>query len=204
MEKLFNKLEAEQSSILICNEDSNLILMDLLIDFGFFIDMLGKDYYLFKSFAIYESMRNMSIHSCCGQEILLHSRMILVLVKNFLELGSVKMIEVPNFQEVSNIIENNNISHQKLKKFAYFSNFMQKPYIKKNILCNREGVYKLVCSQILKINNFCKNVKCVYRRGIEIEEDCANLMQAVKVAPYLCCENNLINLIAGSGILNCL
>ena len=187
LEKLFNKLESEQTNILLCNEDSNLVLMDLI-----------------KSFKIYESIKNMKTYSYTGKEMLLNAKAILSIIKNYLEINTVKVLEMPRFEEISEIVKNCNIGYEDIKNFEYFSTFMKKAYIKRNFLSAKESIYKLVCMQIYKINEFCKKVKSVYKHGIEIEEEYECLTKAIKITPYLYGENDLINLIAGSGILNSL
>lgn len=204
LEKLFKKLESEQTNILLCNEDSNLVLMDLLIDFGFFIEMLGKDYYLFKCYEVYNHICNMKEYSYCGRVMLLCAKTVMSILKGYIELNSVKIFEMPNFREISDLLEKEQISYKNIKNSTFFYDFMKKVYVKKEYFELKEGIYKLICSQILKINEFCNRVKSVYKYGINIEEEYKTLTNSIKITPYIYSGTNMINLMVGSGILNCL
>lgn len=202
LEKLFNKLDQEQTNILLCNEDSNLVLMDLFIDFGFFIGLIERENYLINAYEIYESVNREKSEGFVGKKMLVISKTILSVLKKFLELNVLDVLEVPDYENISNFIEKYEIFNKKLKNNAYFTNFMEKAYVKKQLFENRHDIYKRVCFELLKINMFCKKVKNVYKKGIETEEDFENLTSSIAIAPYVYGENILIDFVAGSGILN--
>lgn len=203
LEKLFKKLEDEQTNILVCNEDSNLVLMDLFIDFGFFISALNKDeYYLINMINNYHKL-SMSEFCWIGKKMLLCAMSILSLMKHYLELNSFKIFEKPDYDKISKNIKNGQIFQKRLKNNAYFSSFLQKSYLKKELIGRRDVIYKIICIEILKINEFCKKVKSVYKFGIEIEDNFNTLAAALSITPFLSGNNCLVDYIAGSGILNC-
>lgn len=200
LEKLFEKLENEQTNILLCNEDSNLILMDLFIDFGFFMNMLNAENFVLHVYKLAEKSNCDDAYS--GKKLLLICELVLCVIKKYLELNSLKMIEMPNFYEISGLIEKYKINALEIKNSNYFINFMQNIAIKGEILAKRDVLYKNLCHQILKIKNFCKEVKLVYSKGINISLAPKEIFNAIMVAPYINQENELIDFIAGSGILN--
>ena len=116
LEKVFNKLDQEQTNILLCGEDSNLVLMDLFIDFGFYIGLLNREnYYLFNMYCIYERICEHNINNQpCGKKMLLCAKSILAMLKKFIELNSVKCFEKNNYLKVSKLLKKYNINYKKL------------------------------------------------------------------------------------------
>ena len=125
-------------------------------------------------------------------------------MKKYLEINSVKILEKPNYKAIASVIKNKKINYKNIKNNQYFCNFMQKPSLKMYFLENKEKFYKQICLQIIKIGDFSKKVKSVYKFGIEVEESIESLITALSITPYIYGENILINYIAGSGILNSL
>lgn len=203
LEKLFAKLDNEQTNILLCNEDSNLILMDLFIDFGFFINSLNEQNYLLKTYEIYETVKTQTARSFVGKELLLICRVIFSVIKKYIELNLYNIIEMPNYPKISKMIKKTEIFSKKIKNCAYFCEILKNAPIKKEYLTNRQSIYNLVCFQMLQINSFCKKVKSVYKYGIDVEDDFEEVIYCVAISPYLYNGNFLVDYIAGSGILNC-
>jgi len=99
LEKTFNKLDTEQTNILLCGEDSNLVLMDLFIDFGFFIGLLDREkFYLFNMYCIYEKISKEKREVMSGKKILLCAKTILSAMKKYVEIESLSSFEKINFQ----------------------------------------------------------------------------------------------------------
>lgn len=201
LEKLFLKLDNEQTNILLCNEDSNLVLMDLFIDFGFFLQMLGNQFYLFAAYEAYETI-NKNKDEYAGKDMMLIAKLQMMLIKEYLCLNSFKIIEVPNFKNVSKIIKKYSKNVKNIKNCQYFLNFMNKAYIKKLATSARDDVYQRVCVQIMKIKAFIKKVKTVYKHGIDVDADFDCVMKAISIAPYMYNCSYLVDLLAGSGVLN--
>ena len=204
LEKTFNKLDAEQTNILICSEDSNLILMDLMIDFGFFIGLLNREkFYLFNMFCVYEKLKNTKDkENMAGKKMLLCAKTILSTMKRFIELNNVSCFEKINFSNLSEVLKNNNILFKQIENNNYFINFCKMASLKKNYLANKEYYYKIVTQQLLKIREFSKKVRSVYKFGIEIDDDTQNVFNSLAITPFISCENALVDLIASSGLLN--
>lgn len=201
LDKLFSKLENEQTNILVCNEDSNLVLMDIFIDFGFFISMLPKEnYFLFNMYEVYRSIganeemsgRNM-LACCCA---------ILYTLKNYLELKTIRVLEKCNYDGVASILKGGNIHYKALKNNQYFNDLNNNIGLKKDIIDRREKIYKEIIKQLKIINNFSKKVKSVYKYGIEIDDEKESLLHALSVTPFIYGNNALVDLMAGSGVLN--
>ena len=202
LEKLFNKLDDEQTSILLCNEDSNLVLMDLFIDFGYFIGLLKKeDYYIFNMFQILEKM-NRNLHSFKGKDMLICSKSILSIFKQYLELNTLKVFEKNNYNRLSEFLENYNIKYKILKNNKFFNDFGQKVHLKRIFLSKRKDLYGEICNQILSISSFSKKVKSVYKYGIEIDCTYDDVLNSLSLTPFVYEGTSLVDFIAGSGILN--
>lgn len=203
LEKLFNKLDLEETNILLCDEDANLVLMDLFIDFGFFIGQLNRDdFFLFNMFKVYEKM--FIQFEMSGKMLLLCAKEILGLMKQFIEINSVKVFEKNNYLQIAKILKNYKINYLNLKNNLYFIKFNKKNYIKKQFLDNKDNYYKIISLQLLKIKEFNKKVKSVFKYGLEIEEKSENSFKALGITPFLYGKNMLIDLIANSGIINSL
>ncbi len=205
LEKILNKLQSEQTNILLCSEDSNLVLMDLFIDFGFYIGLLNREeYYLFNMYSIYESIsKNEKSNHMSGKIMLLCAKTILTTLKNFIELNTIRCLEKNNYNNVAKILKNNNISYKILKNNQFFDVFNSKATEKKDFLANKENNYRLINQQLIQVKEFSKKVRFVYKYGIEIQDDINYLFKALAVAPYIYKSNNLINMLVGSGVLNC-
>lgn len=204
LEKTFNKLDNEQTNILLCGEDSNLILMDLFIDFGFYIGLLDKEnYYLFNMYCVYAQMsKHEKCSSLSGKKMLLCAKAILALLKRFIELNSVKCLEKNSYNKVSKILKKYDINYKKLKNNIYFNEFSLKIAKKREFLDNKENYYSLISLQLKKIKEFSQKVKAVYKQGIEITDDEKNIYNSLVVTPYLYNTNLLVDMAAYSGVLN--
>ena len=204
LEKTFNKLDNEQTNVLICGEDSNLVLMDLFIDLGFFIGLLNKeDYYLYNMYCVYERInQNNFTNQLSGKKMLLCAKTLLYAWKKFIEINSAKSLEKNNYKKVALILKNYNISYKKLKNNAYFNNFSLKIATKRNFFANKENYYKLINLHLLKIKEFSQKVRSVYKKGIEITDSDTNIFFSLAVAPYLYEGNAMTDMLAGSGMLN--
>lgn len=197
MEKLFKKLEYEQTNILLCDEDANLTLMDLFIDFGFLMAKLDKnDYFLFNFYKIYGHY-SQSVEMA-GVLMLLCSKMILSLYKKYLEVDTVRCFEIPKVELIKNIAKKDKFYGQIVKNVYFCEDF-----IVKNKINERMGVFcDIVQDQYKKIRNFCNSVKNVYKLGLEVSGDYGELTKAMLLALYMGGDNYLTKLIAGSGVLN--
>lgn len=204
IEKLLNKLSEEQTNILLCNEDSNLVLMDLFIDFGFYIGLLNREeYYLFNMYCVYEKLvSNEGQGKMSGKKMLLCGKSFLSTMKSFIELNSVMCMEKNNYEKISNIIRNNGLHYKMLKNNAFFVNFNKKTYIKKEFSSYKENYYKMICEQLRRISEFSKKVRSVYKYGIEVQSDIENIYKALAVTPYIYDSGNMVNMFANSGLLN--
>lgn len=202
IEKLLGKLEYEQTNILLCGEDSNLVLMDLFIDFGFFTGSLNlMDYYLINMYCVDGKIEDIS-RDFSGKNMLVCAKMIIGLMRKYLEVNAVRVFEKPNFAGVAKILKNYKIFNKKIKNNQYFCDFFKKPSIKVEFLKNKEEYYREICIQLIKLNEFSKKVKSVYRHGIEIENILENVEVSLAVVPFICGQNVLVDYIAGSGVLN--
>ena len=200
MEKLFAKLDREETNILLCNEDSNLVLMDLFIDFGFFMGMfVVEDYYLINMFCIYQKINN---RACGGGEMLLCAKAILEAMGRFLHYGCVRVFEVPNYKGVEKLIKNYKIFAKKIKNNIYFNSFWQKVCLKVDFLNNKQNNFKLINFHLKTIDNFVIRVKNVYKKGLNIGDVCQSSLIALAIAPYMCGETAFVDYMAGSGIFN--
>lgn len=205
MEKLFDKLEAEQTNILLCNEDSNLVLMDLLIDFGFFVSMLKKEnYYFYNTYQILRSIRKGAVDEFAGRELLVCAKSILFLFKKYIEINTLKVLEKNDYEKVVGYLEAYDISYKMTKNNAFFNNFEQKIYLKKHFLNSKSEIYKEILKHIFAIGVFSKKVKSVYRYGIEVDGEMDDIFKSLFLAPFISSENTLVNFLAGSGVLNSL
>lgn len=203
LEKILNKLQAEQTNILLCGEDSNLVLMDLLIDFGFYIGLLNReDYYLFNMFCVYERILN-STENMSGKKMLLCAKAILSALKSYIEMNSLKCLEKNNFNCVAKLLKEHSISYKSLKNNQFFALFDKKASAKKEFLTYKENNYRLILEQLSRIKEFCKKVRSVYKYGIEIQDGTDNVFTALAIAPYIYNSSNMVNMLANSGILNC-
>lgn len=204
LEKTFNKLDMEQTNILLCNEDSNLVLMDLFIDFGFFIGLLNKeDFYLFNMYCIYEQIhKDENQINLSGKKMLLCSKALLSTFKKFIEINSAKCLEKNNYEKVSKLLKKYNIYYKKIKNNLYFNEFCLKTAKKRQYLDNKENYYNLINLQIKKIKEFCQIVKSVYKKGIELFDEDKNIFNSLVLAPYVYKGNILIDMITHSGVLN--
>ena len=70
-------------------------------------------------------------------------------------------------------------------------------------MANKENNYRLINQQLIQVKEFSKKVRFVYKYGIEIQDDINYLFKALAVAPYIYKSDNLINMLVGSGVLNC-
>lgn len=204
LEKLFSKLEYEQTDILLCSEDSNLVLMDLFIDFGFFISQLNlEDYYLFN---MYKILLQICEEIKCGQAgvyLLLCSNIILNSYNKFLSYKSPFCLEKANYNKFAKLIKNNEILAKNIKNNQFFIDFNKKTHYKVQFLNNLAVNKKLVSLHIQKINNFSKNVKSIYKNGLCVKNDFKSTAQAFALVPYITKGNYMQNIIASSGVLNC-
>lgn len=205
LEKILNKLQAEQTNILLCNEDSNLVLMDLFIDFGFYVGLLNREeYYLFNMFCIYEKMNMLDNQGkMSGKKMLLCAKTILSTLKNYIEVNSLKRLEKNNFYKIANIINMNKISYRLLKNNLFFNEFKSKASIKKDFSAYKQNNYKIILEQLKRIKTFAKQVRSVYKYGIEIQAGTDNIFKALAITPYVYDSGNVINMLAYSGMLNC-
>ncbi len=202
LEKMFGKLEYEQTNILLCGEDANLVLMDLFIDFGFFIGQINYlDYYLTNMYCL-ECVIENNAGGHSGKKMLVCAKMILQVMKRYLEINSVKIFEKPNFNNIAKILKKYKIFNKKIKNNQYFCDFMKKPSIKMGFLKNKEEYYRQICIQLIKIGEFNKKVKSVYRHGVEIENALEKTSLALAITPFLYGKNILVDYVAGCGILN--
>lgn len=204
LEKLLNKLQDEQTNILLCNEDSNLVLMDLFIDFGFYIGLLNREeYYLFNMFCVYSKLIQPDERTKMGgKKMLVCGKAILSAMKNFIELNTVMCLEKNNYEKISNIIRDNGLNYKLLKNNAFFINFNKKSYIKKEFSLYKENYYKLICEQLKRMSDFSKKVRSVYKYGIEIQSGMSDIYKALAVTPYIYDSGNMVNTFANSGLLN--
>ena len=203
LEKLFKKLDAEQTNILLCNEDSNLVLMDLFIDFGFFINNLNlQEYYLINMYELLCGHEN-NLEQFCGKKMLLCCKAILTLFKEYIELGTLKTLEKNKYSLVANLMNKNNLLQKNIKNNAFFNNFEQKLCTKRNFLDKRSIIFENVLLQLKSLTAFFASVKSVYKHGIEISGNYQPVFNALMLAPYLFEGSDFTNLIACSGILNC-
>lgn len=205
LEKQLNKLKQEQTNILLCGEDSNLVLMDLFIDFGFYVGLLNReDYFLFNMFCIYEKITaHAQSRSMSGKKMLLCGKTILSILKNYIQLNALQCLEKNNYESVAKLLEENAISYKILKNNNYFNNYNKKASAKKEFLQYRDNNYKLIMEHLDRIKDFCKKVRAVYKYGIEMPDDIDTVFKAVAITPYIYSGCNLVNLMANSGILNC-
>ena len=205
LEKVLNKLQSEQTNILLCSEDSNLVLMDLFIDFGFYIGLLNREeYYLFNMFCIYEKLlNNQNEYGMSGKKMLLCAKAILYTLKNYIELNSLHCLEKNNYLNVAELLKLNNISYKILKNNKFFVNIEEKASIKREFLENKENNYKLIIQQLSRIKEFAKKVRSVFKYGIEIQDSTKNVFNALAITPYIYNSCYMVNILAGSGILNC-
>lgn len=205
LEKILNKLQDEQTNILLCGEDANLVLMDLFIDFGFYIGLLNReDYYLFNMYCIYEKMLNEEEHlKMSGKKLLICSKAILATFKNFIELNTINCLEKNNYKNVALILKNNEISYKKLKNDAYFVKYDAKATYKKEFLSYKENYYRIINEQLKRIKEFTKKVRSIYKYGIEVESGVNNIFKSLAVTPYIYDSGNMVNMLANSGVLNC-
>ena len=204
LEKLFKKLDDEQTNILLCGEDANLVLMDLLIDFGFLMGQLNlDDYYLINMYKIFNGA-NENKNGMVGKKMLLCARAVLALFFNYLCINTFKVVEKNNYEAIGKLSKKYKIYDKIVKNNIFFNNFEQKTHIKRQFLVNRAKMLDDLSIQIKSINNFSKCVKSVYKYGIEIENDLSVVFDSLILSPYIFRGNDLVNLIAGSGILNSL
>ena len=190
MEKLFKKLEYEQTSILLCDEDANLTLMDLFIDFGFLIAKLNKnDYFLFNFYKIYAHYSQKV--GMAGVLMLLCSKIILTLYKKYLKIDAVRCFELPRVEIIKNIVKKDKICGQIVKNNRYYENFIQKNKMNENV----DVFCDVVQEQYKKMRSFCNSVKNVYKLGLEVGGDYGELMKAMVLALYMGGNNYLTDLI---------
>lgn len=204
LEKLFAKLDCEQLNILLCGEDSNLVLMDLFIDFGFFLSMLNlEDYLLINMFCVYNSITEEQ-KEYAGKRMLLCAKSIIAVLERYVSLNSVLVLEKCNYVRVAEELEKNQITYQMLKGNYYFNKLDENVYKKRKYLQDREEILKIVASQMLSINKFSSAVKSVFRFGIDVDDDFNKLAKSLCLSSYISDNNYLVNLVTGSGILNAL
>lgn len=202
LEKILNKLQSEQTNILLCSEDSNLVLMDLFIDFGFYIGLINRDnYYLFNMFNVFTNINNQP--EMAGKKMLVCAKSILATLKNYLELNTLKCLEKNNYLKLAKILKNNNISYKNIKNNAFFVVFAKKAVAKKIFLENKENNYKLINQQIFLIKEFAKKVHSIFKYGIELTNNISDVYKALAIAPFIYKSENLVNMLACSGVLNC-
>lgn len=206
LEKIFNKLQNEQTNILLCNEDSNLVLMDLFIDFGFYIGLINReDFYLFNMFCVYESInRQEQTVSMSGKKMLLCAKTILSALKNFIELNTVACLEKNNYNKVATLLQTYKISYKTLKNDNFFVNFNKKASVKKQFLQNKENIYKVIADFLKRIKEFAKKVRSVYKYGIEMQENINYIFNSLALTPYIYNSPDVVNIMANSGVLNSL
>jgi len=201
LEKVFSKLDEEQTNILLCGEDSNLVLMDLLIDFGFFVGLLNREkYYLITTFLLLEKMDHNS--NFAGKKMLLCAKSILLIFKRFIEINTVKTLEKVDFCNIAGAIANCQISSKTIKNNKYFIKNTRKIHKKCKFLKNREYYYKIISFQLLKIKDFIKQLKSIYKNELSLEQDLNNVFRALAISPFLNCDNLVVDMVAGSGVLN--
>ncbi|MBE7074984.1 MAG: iron-containing alcohol dehydrogenase family protein [Clostridiales bacterium] len=204
LEKVFAKLEYEQTNILLCGEDSNLVLMDLLIDFGFWIGLLNREeYYLFNMFNNLENLDEKAQKEMSGKKMLLCAKSILLLMQKYIELNSVYCLEKNNFQNLAILLKSNKIEYKLLKNNIFFNNFNKKVAIKHQFLLNKETEYKMISTQLLKIKEFANKVRMLFKTGIEMTSDISCVFKALAITPFIYNSSSNINIIANSGVLNC-
>lgn len=204
LEKAFNKLDNEQTNILLCGEDSNLVLMDLMIDFGFYIGLLNREnYYLFNMFCVYEKICAKQVcNELSGRKMLLCAKTILSILKRYIEINSVKCFEKNNYNYVSKLLKKYEINYKKLKNNAYFNEFSIKTMQKREFLDNKENYYNLINLQLKKIKEFSQKVRAVYKKGIELTDDEKCIYNSLAITPYIYNGNMIIDMVAHSGVLN--
>jgi len=202
MEKILNKLEQEQNNILLCGEDSNLVLMDLFIDLGFFVSRVDvRKFYLLNMFNYYSSLMG-GLGSFSGKNLLLCAKVILSVFEEYFELRLPRMLEKPNFIELSKIIKKHNFSVENIKNNTYYCNFLLKNRNKYVFFTNKSNCYKTIFCQIYKINEFTKAVKSIYKYGVELDGDFNKIATSLAITPYISGDGVIMDFIAASGVLN--
>ncbi|MBO7528168.1 MAG: iron-containing alcohol dehydrogenase [Clostridia bacterium] len=204
LEKLCRKLDDEQTNILLCGEDSNLVLMDMLIDYGYFINQLDLDeFYLTNMYKLLSKISQRK-DSFSGKKMLVCSTAILSLYKNYIQINSLKMLEKNNYFKVEKLLQKYKIGKKCIKNNVFFNNFAEKYHIKRDFLEKQQDLLREINQQIKSINNFGKCVKSIFKYGIEIEDDYQDVLNSLMLAPYIFLGSNLVNLISVSGVLNAL
>lgn len=200
LKKLFIKLDEESVNILLCSEDANLTLMDLLIDFGFFAQNVNLDcFYLFKMFMLCRSLNGEK--ECFGKELLVCSKMILGVFAECLRLGFDKKIEMPNYSLLEKMLKKTKINSKNVKNAQYF-NGLGLNFAKFNKKVKKDENINLVVDCLYEIKRFCASVKNVYKGGIEVGGELSNFLNGLALSPYISGGGELLDVLAGCGVLN--
>ena len=202
--KIITKLQKEIKGIMSGDVDSKLILTDIIIDLSYEIDKVD----IFKSatFNLYTIMQKIILNSSeitgSGEIYLLASKTLLLCYKNLFMQKKIKQLELPNFPKIVKNIEKYSIFYKKINNFAYFNEILSKNELLTR-LNNLKEEFLYQCNKRIEeqdsLLDVVKNYDDIFTYQTPLLSD---VFTAVKVLPYVCENNFIVDLMGGLGLVN--
>ncbi len=202
--KIITKLQKEIKGIMSGDVDSKLILTDIIIDLSYELDKVD----IFKSatFNLYTIMQKIFLNSSeitgSGEIYLLASKTLLLCYKNLFMQKKIKQLELPNFPKIVKNIEKYSIFYKKINNFAYFNEILSKKELLTR-LNNLKEEFLYQCNKRIEeqdnLLDVVKNYDDIFTYQTPLLSD---VFTAVKVLPYVCENNFIVDLMGGLGLVN--
>ncbi len=202
--KITTKLQKEIKGIMSGDVDSKLILTDIIIDLSYELDKVD----IFKSatFNLYTIMQKIFLNSSeitgSGEIYLLASKTLLLCYKNLFMQKKIKQLELPNFPKIVKNIEKYSIFYKKINNFAYFNEILSKKELLTR-LNNLKEEFLYQCNKRIEeqdnLLDVVKNYDDIFTYQTPLLSD---VFTAVKVLPYVCENNFIVDLMGGLGLVN--
>ncbi len=204
MHRIINKLHNELKDIMSGDVDSKLILMDIIIDLSYELDKI--DLFKFATFNLYTIMQKIFDNSNelmgSGEAYLLASKTLLLCYKNLFLQKKIKQLELPNFPKIAKNIEKYSIFYKKINNFAYFNNILTKKELLTR-LNNLKEEFLYQCNKRIEEQDAMLEIIRKYENIFTYQiPQISDVFTAVKVLPYVCENNFIVDLMGGFGFVN--
>lgn len=200
---VYERLKNELMDILTGDDDSKLVLMDLLIELGYCVQELNlNNCSLFNYYCVLSKMldEKNKVYSA-GELLLLCSKTLIQTYESMFKKKKIERYFYPDFVKISNIIESNNIFTKKIKDFNFFNQAYNQRLLQRMNNIKEELCYE--CNTLKKdLENTIKRIKFFEKAIVSGEVGFENVFSALQVLPFIHETNCVLDVAGAIGLLN--
>ena len=204
--KVLEKLQKNIDDILTGDDDSKLQLMDYMIELGFYFRQYN--FFDLSCYNLYFILEKISSENGkqigSGEAMLVCSKMLLESYRTLFVQKNIELLDLPNYEKMSKIIEKYGIFCKKINNFAYFDKICKNKQLLERLNNLKEEFFYQCKKNIKELEKDLNKLQNYNKFTSSDKINLAHCFSAISVLPFVSNNNYIVSLIGGIGALNCL